>query len=42
MTGCGRSEYGNNANFHLKISLGFGIQPNLENDSVYFVKALPS
>lgn len=36
-----RSEYGNDANFHLKISLGFGIQPSLENDSVYFVKALP-
>ena len=35
-----RSDYGNDANYHLKISLGFGIQPSLENDSVYFVKAL--
>ena len=37
-----RSDYGNDANYHLKISLGFGIQPSLENDSVYFVKALPT
>lgn len=36
-----RSDYGKDANYHLKISLGFGIQPSLENDSVYFVKALP-
>lgn len=36
-----RSDYGNDANYHLKISLGFGIQPSLENDSVYFVKAVP-
>lgn len=36
-----RSDYGNDANYHLKISLGFGIQPSLEDDSVYFVKALP-
>lgn len=36
-----RSDYGNDANFHLKTSLGFGIQPSLEDDSVYFVKALP-
>ena len=35
-----RSNYGNDANYHLKISLGFGIQPSLEKDSVYFVKAL--
>ena len=35
-----RSAYGKDANFHLKISLGFGIQPSLENDSVYFVKSL--
>lgn len=40
MTGCGRSEYGNDANFHLKISLGFGMQPSLADDSVYCVKAL--
>ena len=37
-----RSDYGNNANYHLKITLGFGIQPSLEDDSVYFVKALPA
>lgn len=37
-----RSDYGNSANYHLKISLGFGIQPSLENDSVYFVMALPA
>ena len=37
-----RSDYGNDANYHLKISLGFGIQPSLENDSVYFVKAIPT
>ncbi len=37
-----RSDYGNDANFHLKTSMGFGIQPSLEDDSVYFVKALPS
>ncbi len=37
-----RSAYGNDANYHLKISLGFGIQPSLENDSVYFIKALPA
>ena len=37
-----RSDYGNDANYHLKISLGFGIQPSLENDSVYFVKAVPA
>jgi GNAT superfamily N-acetyltransferase len=35
-----RSDYANAANFHLKIALGFGIQPSLENDSVYFVKIL--
>ncbi len=37
-----RSDYGNSANYHLKISLGFGIQPSLEDDSVYFVMALPA
>ena len=37
-----RSAYGKDANFHLKISLGFGIQPSLENDSVYFIKSLPA
>ena len=37
-----RSDYGNDANYHLKMSLGFGIQPSLEDDSVYFVKALPA
>ncbi len=36
------SDYGNDANYQLKISLGFGIQPSLENDSVYFVKAIPT
>ena len=35
-----RSAYGKDANFHLKISLSFGIQPSLENDSVYFVRSL--
>lgn len=35
-----RSDYTNVANFHLKIALGFGIQPSLQNDSVYFVKTL--
>ena len=34
------SDYANTANFHLKIALGVGIQPSLENDSVYFVKIL--
>lgn len=37
-----RSDYESVANYHLKISLGFGIQPSLEDDSVYFVKALPA
>ncbi|MCY4081066.1 MAG: GNAT family N-acetyltransferase [Caldilineaceae bacterium] len=37
-----RSDYGNDANYHLKMLLGFGIQPSLEDDSVYFVKALPA
>ena len=36
-----RSAYENYANYHLKISMGFGIQPSLENDSVYFLMALP-
>ena len=36
-----RSDYGNDANYHLKTSLGFGIQPSLVDNSVYFVKALP-
>ena len=35
-----RSDYVNAANFHLKIALGFGIQPSLTDDSVYFVKTL--
>ena len=35
-----RSDYANRENFHLKISMGFGIQPSLEDDSVYFVIAL--
>ena len=36
-----RSAYEYDANYHLKISMGFGIQPSLENDSVYFLMALP-
>ncbi|MDE0198206.1 MAG: GNAT family N-acetyltransferase [Caldilineaceae bacterium] len=36
-----RSAYENDANYRLKISMGFGIQPSLENDSVYFLMALP-
>lgn len=35
-----RSNYANAANFHLKISMGFGVQPSLKDDSVYFVKTL--
>jgi len=35
-----RSRYSSEANHHLKISLGFGIQPSLEDDSVYFVMKL--
>jgi GNAT superfamily N-acetyltransferase len=35
-----RSHYKPQANYHLKISMGFGIQPSLEDDSVYFVVAL--
>lgn len=37
-----RSSYVNRANYQLKTSLGFGIQPSLEDDSVYFVMALPA
>jgi len=35
-----RSNYSCEANHHLKISMGFGIQPSLENDSLYFVMKL--
>jgi GNAT superfamily N-acetyltransferase len=35
-----RSSYHSEANHHLKISLGFGIQPSLEDDSLYFVMPL--
>ena len=35
-----RSHYRSKANYHLKISMGFAIQPSLEDDSVYFVKTL--
>ncbi|MEM7129444.1 MAG: GNAT family N-acetyltransferase [Chloroflexota bacterium] len=35
-----RSSYGNDANYHLKIDMGFAIQPSLENDSVYFMITL--
>lgn len=35
-----RSDYGNDANYHLKINMGFAIQPSLENDSVYFMMTL--
>jgi GNAT superfamily N-acetyltransferase len=32
-----RSHYRNAANHHLKIGMGFGIQPSLQDDSLYFV-----
>lgn len=35
-----RSKYEKQANFHLKMSLGSGIQPSLTDDSVYFVIVL--
>jgi GNAT superfamily N-acetyltransferase len=35
-----RSWYKAKANYHLKISLGCGIQPSLQDDSVYFIKVL--
>jgi GNAT superfamily N-acetyltransferase len=35
-----RSRYHSKANFHLKISLGSGIQPSLQDDSVYFIIVL--
>ena len=35
-----RSWYKSQANFHLKISMGSGIQPSLQDDSVYFVIVL--
>ena len=35
-----RSWYHSQANFHLKISMGSGIQPSLKDDSVYFVFVL--
>lgn len=35
-----RSWYQSAANFHLKISLGSGIQPSLQDDSVYFIIVL--
>lgn len=35
-----RSDYGNAANYHLKIAMGFCVQPSLVDDSVYFIMAL--
>ncbi|MBN2547591.1 MAG: GNAT family N-acetyltransferase [Anaerolineales bacterium] len=35
-----RNSYSCEANHHLKISMGFGIQPSLQNDSLYFVLPL--
>jgi GNAT superfamily N-acetyltransferase len=35
-----RSWYDAKANYHLKISMGCGIQPSLQDDSVYFIKVL--
>jgi GNAT superfamily N-acetyltransferase len=35
-----RSWYHSRANYHLKISMGCGIQPSLQDDSVYFIKVL--
>ena len=35
-----RSWYHSQANFHLKISMGSGIQPSLKDNSVYFVIVL--
>jgi GNAT superfamily N-acetyltransferase len=35
-----RSRYSAQANHHLKISMGCGIQPSLKDDSVYFILVL--
>ena len=35
-----RSDYVNVANYHLKIAMGFCIQPSLVDDSVYFIMTL--
>jgi GNAT superfamily N-acetyltransferase len=35
-----RSWYQSQANFHLKRSMGSGIQPSLQDDSVYFIIVL--
>ena len=35
-----RSDYVNAANYHLKIAMGFCIQPSLVDDSVYFIMTL--
>lgn len=35
-----KSAYESEANYHLKIKMGFGIQPYHKGDAVYFVKAL--
>ena len=35
-----RSWYHSEANFHLKISMGSGIQPSLQDDSLYFIIVL--
>jgi GNAT superfamily N-acetyltransferase len=35
-----RSRYHSKANFHLKMSLRSGIQPSLQDDSVYFIIVL--
>jgi GNAT superfamily N-acetyltransferase len=35
-----RSWYQSQANFHLKLSMGSGIQPSLKDDSVYFIIVL--
>ena len=32
-----RSNFHSEANHHLKISMGFGIQPSLQDDSLYFI-----
>jgi GNAT superfamily N-acetyltransferase len=34
------SPYGAIENYHLKLSLGFGVQPRLKRKSVYFIKVL--
>jgi len=35
-----RSWYRSKANFHLKMSMGSGVQPSLQDDSVYFIIVL--